>query len=209
MGGWGSGRHGGHRTADESLRIDLAWMMRNGLAAAGVARTGSLQWTCRGEPSGNISYTCDMRDEMNASMTLKFTVTNHATGQRRDYIQRVPMTFSVPNLGGKRWWMLCPFTHRRVAKLYCPPGGHEFASRHAWKLGYQSQRIAKRDRPFERLFALQKKLGCDQGAGRFIYRPKGMWQRTFDKHLAAYLRLERDCDIEMRVMLDRLNGRLK
>lgn len=184
-------------------------MMRNGYAALGSLRSGSLHWTCGDRPSGNISYSCDMRDPMNASMELRFTITTRATGERRDYVQGVPLSFTVPNLGGKRWWMHCPVTNSRVAKLYCPPGGHEFASRRAWRLGYQSQRIAKRDRPFERLFALQRKLGCERGYERFPFKPKGMWNRTYERHLSRYLELDRQCSLEMGAMLDRLNGRLK
>jgi len=209
MGGWGSGRHGGRPTADASLRIDLAWMMRQGLAVEGHYRTGTLRWNCGGRSSGNIGYGCDMRDPMNANMELRFTHTSALTGERRDCKQRVCLSFTVPNLGGKRWWMHCPATHSRVAKLYCPPGGREFASRSAWKLGYQSQRVAKRVRPFERLFALQRKLGGEQGYEQFPRRPKGMWQRTYERHLARYWELDDQCALEMAGMLNLIDRRLK
>ena len=77
--------------------------------------------------------------------------------------QTVNLCYTVPNFGGKRWWMICPFRSIRVGKLYLPPGGDKFASRNAWRLGYQSQRDAPCDKAFERLFRLQKKLGGEQG----------------------------------------------
>lgn len=188
------------------MRIDLAWMMRSGYAVPGSYRRGSLEWTCGGQPSGNISYLCDMRDPADSSIELRFTVTNRATGERRDYVQRVPLTFTVPNLGGKRWWMLCPVSGSRVGKLYCPRGGDIFASRRAWRLGYQSQRVTARDKPFERLFALQKKLGCPLGWDGGLYRPKGMWHRTFERHLRRYMELDAHCSKEAAGMLARLDS---
>jgi hypothetical protein len=48
---------------------------------------------------------------------------------------------SVPqSLGGRRLWFVCPLTAKLVPRLYAPPGSNEFASRHAHRLGYRSQR---------------------------------------------------------------------
>ena len=83
--------------------------------------------------------------------------------------------------------MVCPYHHCRVSKLYKPGGGDRFASRKAWRLGYQSQRVTKRDQATEALFRLQRKLGSDVGwGGHRPSRPKGMWQRTFERHLKHY-----------------------
>jgi len=62
---------------------------------------------------------------------------------------------SDPHFGGKRWWMHCPINGDLVGKLYCPNGAHTFASRTAWRLDYNSQRIAGRGNPFEALFRLR------------------------------------------------------
>lgn len=105
--------------------------------------------------------------------------------------------------------MVCPYHNIRVGKLYLPPGGDRFASRQAWRLGYRSQRIASRDRAFEALFRLQKKLGCDQGLEAGLYRPKGMWQRTFDRHMERYWELDAQCTLEMMGVLSRLRGEIK
>ena len=47
---------------------------------------------------------------------------------------------SQPHFGGRRWWFVCPRLNRRVRKLYLPLGGRHFWSRHAYRLGYASQR---------------------------------------------------------------------
>lgn len=202
MGGWGSGRQGGRPTADSSLFIDLAWMFRTGRARIGSRVQGSLSWSCRGEESGRIGYIADLSQPGDERLELIYT--NTRRGERKDVRQPVRLTFTQPHYGGKRWWMLCPVNGRRVGKLYLPPGGDIFASRQAWRLGYQSQRDAERDRPFERLFRLQKKLGGRQGYEKPVFKPKGMWERTWQRHLAEYWRLDAECAREWMGMVARL-----
>jgi hypothetical protein len=191
MGGYLSGRQNGRPTADAAKRIDLAWMLRNKMAVPGSLVCGTISWTRRGEPSGNIGCRCDMTDLENAFVELSFTVTKRWSGESRDYKQHVPLSYTVPHFGGRRWWMHCPVNGSRVGKLYLPSGGDIFASRTAWRLGYHTQRITDHYRTVERLFAIQRKLGCDQGWGNHPWRkPKGMWQRTFDRHMERLWELE-------------------
>ena len=139
-------------------------------------------------------------------LELKYT---RGSGDDAETInQTVRLTFTEPNYGGKRWWMVCPYRNIRVGKLYLPPGGDRFASRKAWRLSYQSQRDAARDRPFERLFRLQKKLGCELGWGNYPTRPKGMWWRTYERHMDEYWERDAQCAVEMASMMARLTGRL-
>lgn len=195
MGGFGSGRHGGRPTADASRRIDLAWMMRNGLAVPGADGTGVLRWTCGGEPSGSISFRALLSEAGHERLVLDYT--READGQQEKVLQTIHLTSTRPKFGGKRWWMICPYQGHRIGKLYMPPGGDRFASRKAWGLGYRSQRLAARDRPFEALFRLQKRLGCEEGWGNWISRPKGMHYRTFERHLEEFDYLDALCAAEM------------
>ena len=204
MGGYGSGRYGGRPTADMSKRIDIAWLIRTGRVVPGEQRHGGISWSYGDEPSGSIGFTADMRDPESAFMKL-----NYARGpkdNRETVEQHVWLTFTEPHYGGRRWWMRCPFKMTRCGKLYMPNGGDRFASREAWRLGYNSQRVAHRDRPFEKLFRLQKKLSSDQGWEQPLYRPKGMWQRTYERHLKRYWELNHECDVEMAYMMSRLTG---
>jgi hypothetical protein len=205
MGGWGSGRHGGQPTADMSKRIDIAWMIRTGKAVPGEWVSGTLWWNCRGEPAGSISYSADMRDPFNSELRLTY---HRDSGDEREHVeQRVRLVFTEPNYGGRRWWMICPYKGNRVGKLYLPNWGDRFAGRKAWRLAYNSQRVAHRDRPFEKLFRLQRKLGCEQGWDSWIRKPKGMWQRTFDRHLERYEELDAECGAEMAMLVLRLGRR--
>lgn len=205
MGGYGSGRNTGTLTADASLRIDLAWMMRTGRAREGCHISGSLSWNCGGEPAGSISYQAIMTVRGEERLELSYT---RGSGDKREHVtQTVRLTYTVPNYGGKRWWMICPFRGIRVGKLYKPLPGDRFASRKAWRLAYHIQHVAHRDRPFEKLFRLQKKLGCNQGWEAGLRRPKGMWHRTFEKHFDQYLDLDNECAAEMVGLMNRLTGR--
>jgi len=206
MGGYNSGRSGGRPTADMSKRIDIAWMIRTRRAIPGQIVWGSLSWNCGGEPAGSISYEADMHDPYSSELRLSY---NRGSEPDREHVkQTVRLEFTEANYGGRRWWMICPYRYNRCGKLYLPNGGDRFAGRRAWRLCYQSQRVAPRDRPFEKLFRLQKKLGCDQGWEAGLYRPKGMWRRTFDRHFDRYLELDAMCAVTMIGMLNRLTGRL-
>jgi hypothetical protein len=206
MGGYGSGRQGGRPIAEHSLRVDFGWMIRKGLAVPGGWRKGNLRWTCRGEPSGDVSYSCDMTDPENSWLELRFSVPDRANGGRKHHTQRIQLSYTVPEFGGKRWWMHCPINGARVGKLYVPPGGDIFASRRAWRMGYHSQRIPDRDKPFEALFRLQRRLGCTEGWEMPIRRPKGMHHRTFAKLEERYWQLDQQCGVEMAGALAMLGG---
>lgn len=206
MGGFGSGRYGGRPTADMSKRIDLAWMIRTGRATPGQWISGSLSWNCGGEHAGSVSYTANMEELFDSYLRLNFW---RGAGDDREHVeQKIRLVFTEPHYGGRRWWMACPYRHIRAAKLYMPNGGDRFASRKAWRLAYQSQRVAHRDRSFEKLFRLQRKLGCEQGYDSYIRRPKGMWNRTFERHLQRFEELDGECGAEMAMLVLRLGGRL-
>lgn len=128
-------------------------------------------------------------------------------GHEREHVkQTVRLCHTVPNYGGKRWWMICPYRGIRVGKLYKPPGGDRFASRQAWRLGYNSQRVEHSQRPFEKLFRLQRKLGSYQGWEAGLMRPKGMWHRTYEHHLERYWELDDECAMAVAGVMARLTG---
>lgn len=204
MGGYGSGRCGGRPTTESCLQFDLAWMLRNEYAKHGSRTTGNLSWSYGDESVGPISYTARMDTAGEERLELSY-----ARGSGRDVEsvrQTIRLTFTRPRYGGKRWWMICPYRGIRVGKLYMPPGGDRFASRQAWRLGYNIQRVSHRDRPFEALFRLQRKLGCTEGWDSGLWRPKGMWQRTFDRHIERYWELDAQCAVEMATMKSRLTA---
>lgn len=188
------------------MRVDIGWMIRKGSAAPGSWRSGSLRWSCRGEPSGDVSYTCDMTDPENSWLELRYSIPDRVKGGRKNLTQRIYLGYTLPKFGGKRWWLHCPVNGDRVGMLYVPPGGDTFASRKAWRIGYQCQRAASHDRPFEALFKLQRRLGCTEGWEMPIRRPKGMHHRTFAKLERQYWQIDEQCGRAMAGVLARLGG---
>ena len=207
MGGWGSGRQNGKPLAEEAKRIELDWMLRKGkLRPGGWSKGSRLSWNCRGEPAGWISFDYDMTDPADAWMLLRFTVHPYGGGEGKRYEQRVRLSYTEPTFGGRRWWMHCPLTGRRVRKLYCPRNGDLFASRKAWGIAYGSQRSDHSQRPFDALFRLQRRLDCPEGWGSYPTRPKGMWRRTFDRHNERFWQLDEHCGAIMAGKLAMLRG---
>ena len=207
MGGWNSGRSGGRPVKEDGLTIDFALMLRKGWIKDGARGSGVLSWSLGGQSSCSISHQYDLTDPENASLSLNYRH-KRGSGEWVDRKQHLRLVYTVPLYGGRRWWMLCPVRHDRVSKLYLPSGGDIFAGRKAWRMGYRSQRVASRDKVFERLFSLQRKLGCDTGWEAGLYRPKGMWHRTFERHLDRYWELDAECAVEGMRMLGLLRGRL-
>jgi hypothetical protein len=208
MGGWGSGRKCGKPVKEDGLTIDLALMLRKGWMTVGRCSSGRLTWSSSSGWSATIGYSYDLTHPESASLTLDYR--NKRGGD--DWTSRkqhVRLVYTVPPYGGRRWWMTCPVRGDRVGKLYLPSGGDIFAGRKAWRLAYRSQRLASRDRPFERLFAIQKRLGCPEGWEQPIWRPKGMWRRTYKRLEKCYWALDAECGREMTGALAILRRSLK
>ena len=105
MGGYNSGRAGGRPTADMSKRI----------AVPGSTTAGTLSWNIGGDPAGSISYTADMADLDTAELRLSYT---RGEGDECEHVkQTVRLTYSEPNFGGRRWWMICPYRHNGAVSL--------------------------------------------------------------------------------------------
>jgi hypothetical protein len=192
MGGWGSGQRSGRPATDEALVIDLTRMLRMGLLRQGQSRTGKLKLANRSGHSSVIGYRYDLTNPQDASLALKYRIRG-SDGEWETRLQRIRLIYTVPHYGGRRWWMECPESAVRVLKLYLPAGGTLFASRTTWGLTYRSQRNTRRDRAFERLFALQRRLGCPEEWGQPISRPKGMWRRTYERLQRHYRDLDAEC----------------
>ena len=109
--------------------------------------------------------------------------------------QYIPLTFTVPHYGGRRWWMICD--GKRVAKLYMPAAGNSFGSREAWGLAYGSQRDGAFGRAFRRLWRLQRQLRCEERWGAEPSRPKGMWRRRFRRLYAEFREADACCLVLM------------
>ena len=191
-----SGRRGRPFTVDDCLIIDLPFLMRLGWIRHGQIGSGSLNWRNQDKSVSSIRYHFDLADPRRAELCLHFEWA--LLGEPLHPVeQRIPLVLTGANYGGIRWWMLCPMTGQRATKLYRPPGQEMFAGRHLWRLGYRSQRVSRRDRSFDKLYQIQAKLGAEGSWETMLFRPKGMWHRTFNRYLAEYQPLQDVCEREV------------
>ena len=83
---------------------------------------------------------------------LTYTVTDNFTKEKTDYDYQVGLENTPCNLGGVRWWFICPLVvggircGRRVGKLY--KGGSYFGCRACQALCYSSQNNTSKYRNF-------------------------------------------------------------
>lgn len=192
MGSSLSGRRSDKPLVEDCLTLDIAWLIGLGPIAAGTAGDGEVAWSIDGTLIASAKFRLDLRMIDAPSLNLTFCI-SQADGQNREISQKIALTSTAQNFGGSRWWLRCPVTDARVRKLYMPPIADHFASRNAYSLGYRVERLNHFDRPFEKLFRAQRKLGCEQGLALGLTRPKGMWQRTFARRLENFADLDANC----------------
>ncbi len=147
MGGRRSGswyRWNKKNTVNDGHYLDINKLVRDGLLVRGYG-AGSMRWTNTrtGEETASIGYILEPLGEAGLTMRLRYTKTGRNNDKESlDY--PVMLQTTRPNYGGRRWWFTCPLVvngracHRRVGKLYLPPGGKYFGCRHCYNLTYKS-----------------------------------------------------------------------
>lgn len=182
----------GKRLVEDCLALDLAWLLRLASIRAGQAGNGEIKWTLDGQALGSLCFRLDLRAAENARLILRYALAA-PEGKQTPMRQVIALSALPQHLGGHRWWLRCPVTGERARVLYLPQDGDRFASRKAWGLAYSVERLNRFDRPFEKLFRAQRRLGGRQGLGTGLEKPKGMWQRTFARHAERFEALDLDC----------------
>jgi hypothetical protein len=128
--------------------------------------------------------------------------------------QEVEETVRTPcQLGGSRPYFVCPGVvngvacGHRVAKLF--GAGRYFLCRHCHGLAYASQGEGALDRTLRRANKVRQRLGGEPGmAAHFPGRPKGMWQRTYDRLSWTVLEAEMAAEDQIHARLARVATRL-
>jgi hypothetical protein len=178
LGGFGSGRRSGRaRSVVESARaLDVNRLHSAGCLIAGWF--GGWQWTEDGERVAWIQLSAEAEH-----LHLKYYV--RASDEEWHDVSETIRIVRVPGCyGGERPYFICPgvvngiLCGRRVVKLY--GAGRYFLCRHCYRLTYSSQREGEWDRLVRRANKIRARLGGGPGL-RFPPRPKGMWQRTYDR----------------------------
>lgn len=113
MGGFGSGGYHGCKqaTVEDCLTAVIGFIAKLGFLAEGV--TGTLRWSCSGEPRGPVSV-------IGGTNMIVFCYSHTEMGGEPKSIQQpVHIERTVCNFGGSRPWFTCPSCQSRVGVLVC------------------------------------------------------------------------------------------
>jgi len=178
MGGSGSGRPSFKQKAEHCRSLDVNRLHREGCLHPGSL--GNWTWSQDGEEVGRIGY-----KTVDGWLTLNYRVRQYG-GDWEPINQPIRLTYVNCHYGNKRPYFLCPGVvngrqcSRRVGKLFL--GGRYFLCRHCYNIGYSSQSEVRYDRMLRRANKLRMALGGEPGSAHWIApKPKGMWQRTYQR----------------------------
>ncbi len=180
MGGVGSGRRRGfgHDTVESCRSLDVNRLHRAGCLDVGWS--GSWQWTREGERVASISQRAET-----GQIVLSYRYRRNG-GDWQDVEEHIRTEHIPCRFGGSRPYFICPGVMngvtcgRRVVKLHGP--GRYFLCRHCYRLAHASQSEGAWDRAIRRASKIRQRLGADRGIVEpFPQKPKGMWQRTYER----------------------------
>ena len=152
MGGSGSGRWHWHRkktAVEQCLVLSVFEMCREGAVKPWTFTCGTWLWI---SSENNVHYQVSPAGKSSV-LVLRYRI--NSSDENLDL--RIPLVTTRPNFGSVRFWFICPLNvggrgcHRRVAKLYLPPGGKYFGCRHCYDLSYTSAQEAHK---FDDLWAM-------------------------------------------------------
>jgi hypothetical protein len=162
----------GKTTCDTLSSINVTQWHRDGCLEPG--RWFVCEWSRRGEPAGSIK----VHTEPDA-VSLSYRVKNNSDDQWQDVEQRLLLSWTACNFGGRRPWLICG-CGQRVAIVYLRCGF--FACRRCHKLNYASQHESTWGRGILRMQSIRLRLGGDPSlAAPFPAKPKGMHWRTYER----------------------------
>jgi hypothetical protein len=179
MGGYGSGPQSSKQKAEECRSLNVNCFRREGGQTLG--KTGDWMWSRNGEEIARIGFKAE-----DGRLVLDYRVRLNG-GEWEPITQHIRITHVDCHYGGQRPYFNCPgvvnerHCGRRVGKLFS--GGKYFLCRHCYRIAYSSQSEPRCDRMLRRANKLRMALGGEPGtAYRIAPKPKGMWQRTYQRH---------------------------
>jgi hypothetical protein len=150
------------------------------------------EWKDNGLPviSNNVEVKPDM-------VVLRYQARppDNQSGQRNDIQERVGLSFSSCNYGGRRPWFICPMPecNRHVAVLYLQ--GMDFICRVCAPLTYECRRLDQRNRAVLHARKIRTRLGGKVTVtDPFPERPKGMHRTTYNLLKTKVEELDRKWD---------------
>jgi hypothetical protein len=164
---------------------------------------GGWQWIRDGENVASMNLRAE-----DGRVVLSYNYRRHGD-EWQSIEELVPIVRVVCRFGGTRPYFICPGVvngiacGRRVAKLHGP--GRYFLCRHCYRLANASQRESRGDRALRRANKIRQRLGGSPGTEEpFPSKPKGMWQRTYERLWATAFEAEALADEDFAILVQRL-----
>jgi hypothetical protein len=176
------------------LKLDIDRIKRCGVIQVGSHVAGTMRLTLY-DNDIDVRFEARAGDPWYNWLRLQYMITDYSTGELLEVDDQVRLVATIqPNIGGSRWWFVCPRTNRRVRQLLLPLGGHRFLSRRAYGLGYECQRERKHDRALRRVRKLRLRLGGDPADSELPSKPPRMRWVTYHRLVAELDAAERVAD---------------
>lgn len=173
---FGAGRRGWRAKVENLRNLRIRTLARAGYLRPGISYAWG--WWRDGQQVASIGASVDA---VGAALRLAYTLTAES-GEARDCVQLVPLTYTPCHFGGSRLWFGCPVCGRRVGLLLMRAG--RFACRHCQRAAYACQSEDWLARNWRKQSRIEARLGENWA------RPKGMRHATHDALV------ERICDLE-------------
>lgn len=129
------------RIAEESSRLDIRWLARNGYipGVEGDIESGPVYWTRNGGERGNAGSIGVQGFYTRLVLTYSWK-RDKSEGGPRDIQQEISLDRTPMPHGGQRIWAVCPYCPRRAAVLYLGMLGEpRFCCRRCAGVCYASQ----------------------------------------------------------------------
>lgn len=172
---------------------------------------GTIYWTSNWDDSkSSVSIQTIIHDD-EKYLRIWYTQTDRYTEEKQDFDYKIPLVTTKCNLGGKRYWFICPwyrndvYCGRRVAVLY--KGGKYFACRHCYDLSYSSRNENRNFRlfAFGQMLSLERKIEeLEPKIKTKLYngRPTRKYKRLMELNRRCY-------GMDMDAMLENMEKMLK
>jgi hypothetical protein len=149
MGGPGSTRWFWHRKkmrVEDCYRLSVFYLHEHNLIIPDANVEGAFNW---GKDRAEVSFQINTEERHRFYLRLSYAV--KVNGEIKEKVNtKVYLTETYPNWGGVRYWFVCPYCGRRIAKLYLPYNGYYFKCRTCYDLTYVSCRESHiHDRMFD------------------------------------------------------------
>jgi hypothetical protein len=178
---WSGTMSGGRLTCENCPSIDVRQWSR--LGKLWPTKGFEESWTVGDQPAGSVSVANEPNE-----IVLGFMYYDGAASEWKSVSSRLKVVWSRCTFGGGRPWLLCPLQTcgKRIAVAYLGRSP-VFACRKCHDLAYATQFEPAGRRGIERARGIRMKLGGGPNLmDEFPGRPKGMHNRTYLRHKAAY-----------------------